>query len=59
MKRSETIIIESILYRNLFGTNPSLAKEYGTTEVTIQFPKKKKTCRFHELRCKKRYFSML
>ena len=35
MKRSETIIIESILYRNLFGTNPSLAKEYGTTEVTI------------------------
>lgn len=42
MKRSETIIIESILYRNLFGTNPSLAKEYGTTEVTIQFPKKKK-----------------
>lgn len=42
MKRSETIIIESVLYQDLFGTNPSLAKEYGTTEVTIQFPKKKK-----------------
>lgn len=40
MKRSETIIIESVLYQDLFGTNPSLAKEYGTTEVTIQFPKK-------------------
>ena len=42
MKRSETIIIESVLYQDLFGTNPSLAKEYGTTEITIQFPKKKK-----------------
>lgn len=42
MKRSETIIIESVLYQDLFGTNLSLAKEYGTTEVTIQFPKKKK-----------------
>ena len=34
MKRSETIIIESVLYQDLFGTNPSLAKEYGTTELT-------------------------
>ena len=42
MKRSETIIIESVLYQDLFGTNPSLAKEYGTTEITIQFLKKKK-----------------
>lgn len=60
MKRSETIIIENVLYQDLFGANPSLAKEYGTTEIMIQFPKKeKRTCRFHELRCKKRYFSML
>ena len=36
MKRPETIIIENVLYQDLFGANPSLAKEYGTTEVTIQ-----------------------
>lgn len=42
MKRTETKQIEQILYDDLFGTNKALAKEYGTTEVTIQFPKKKK-----------------
>ena len=50
MKRSETIIIESVLYQDLFGTNPSLAKEYGTTEITIQFPKKKKELVFLQAR---------
>lgn len=35
MKRIETMIIEKILQQSLFGTNPKLAKEYGTTEVTI------------------------
>lgn len=42
MKRSETIIIENALYQDLFGANPSLAKEYGTTEVTIQRKKQKR-----------------
>ena len=42
MKRSETIIIENVLYQDLFGANPSLAKEYGTTEVTIQRKKQKR-----------------
>ena len=37
MKREETKIIEQVLYGNLFGTNPKLAKEYGTEEVTIGF----------------------
>lgn len=37
MKRKETIIIEKILLQSLFGANPKLAKEYGTTEVTIDF----------------------
>lgn len=35
MKREETKIIEQVLYENLFETNPKLAKEYGTEEVTI------------------------
>lgn len=42
MKRPETRIIENILYEDLFGANPSLAKEYGTTEVTIQRKGQKK-----------------
>ena len=42
MKRPETIIIEDALYRDLFGANPSLAKEYGTTEVTIQRKRQKR-----------------
>ena len=37
MKREETKIIEQTLYRNLFGNNPKLAKEYGTNEVTLGF----------------------
>lgn len=35
MKRVETMIIEKVLQKSLFGSNPKLAKEYGTTEVTI------------------------
>lgn len=37
MKREETKIIEQALYRNLFGNNPKLAREYGTNEVTLGF----------------------
>lgn len=37
MKRRETVIIENVLRKSLFGSNPKLAKEYGTTEVTIGF----------------------
>lgn len=37
MKKIETMIIEKVLLSSLFGTNPKLAKEYGTTEVTIDF----------------------
>lgn len=37
MKRVETMIIEKVLQESLFGANPKLAKEYGTTEVTIDF----------------------
>lgn len=37
MKRSETLIIEQALHDSLFGSNPALAKEYGTTEVTLGF----------------------
>ncbi len=37
MKRMETKIIEKVLQQSLYGTNPKLAKEYGTTEVTIDF----------------------
>lgn len=39
MKRTETTIIENVLHKSLFGANPKLAKEYGTTEVTIDFPR--------------------
>lgn len=35
MKRIDTMIIEKVLQQSLFGSNPKLAKEYGTTEVTI------------------------
>ena len=37
MKRQETIAIEKALQKSLFGSNPKLAKYYGTTEVTIGF----------------------
>lgn len=37
MKKIETRIIEKVLLESCFGTNPKLAKEYGTTEVTIDF----------------------
>lgn len=37
MKRKETVIIEQVLLQGCFGSNPKLAKEYGTTEVTIDF----------------------
>lgn len=45
MKTEETKGIESVLYYDLFGANPSLAKEYGTTEVTIGFQKDRKNDR--------------
>ena len=35
MKRVDTMIIEKVLQNSLFGTNPKLAKEYGTAEVTL------------------------
>lgn len=41
-KLNETKIIEKVLLKNCFGSNPHLAKEYGTTEVTIGFPRDKK-----------------
>lgn len=37
MKRTETRKIEKTLLLSCFGANPRLAKEYGTTEVTIDF----------------------
>jgi hypothetical protein len=37
MKRIDTRILEQVLQDGLFGSNPKLAKEYGTTEVTIGF----------------------
>lgn len=37
MKTEQTLIIEKVLLRGCFGENPSLAKEYGTSEVTIGF----------------------
>lgn len=37
MKKIETMVIEKVLQQSLFGSNPKLAKEYGTTEVTIDF----------------------
>lgn len=39
MKRIETKRIEKALLLSCFGANPRLAKEYGTTEVTIDFPR--------------------
>lgn len=38
-KSKETKIIEQVLNDELYGSNPKLAKEYGTTEVTIAFPR--------------------
>lgn len=37
MKTVETLKIEQVLHKFLFGSNPKLAKEYGTTEVTVGF----------------------
>ena len=37
MKRTETKILENVLRKSCFGANPKLAREYGTTEVTIDF----------------------
>lgn len=37
MKTEETLKIEKLLSENLFSSNPSLAKRYGTTEVRIGF----------------------
>lgn len=37
MKRVETLHIEAELLKGCFGSNPKLAKEYGTEEVTIDF----------------------
>lgn len=37
MKTEQTLIIEKVLLRGCFGANPSLAIEYGTSEVTIGF----------------------
>lgn len=42
MKRIETMVIEKILMSSLYGSNPKLAKEYGTTEVTIGFSRENK-----------------
>lgn len=39
MKTEQTLIIEKVLLRGCFGANPSLAIEYGTSEVTIGFPR--------------------
>lgn len=37
MKRKETLVIEEILYKGLYGSNPRLAREYGAKEVTLGF----------------------
>lgn len=37
MKTAETLKIEQVLHKSLFGFNPKLAKEYGATEVTVGF----------------------
>ena len=36
-KRMETKIIERVLLEACFGSNPKLAKEYGASEVSIDF----------------------
>lgn len=35
MKTVETMIIEKVLLKSCFGSNPKLANEYGTNEVTL------------------------
>ena len=35
MKRADTMIIEKVLLNSCFGSNPKLATDYGTTEVTL------------------------
>lgn len=37
MKRVDTMVIEKMLLNSCFGSNPKLAREYGTNEVTIDF----------------------
>lgn len=42
METLETIKIKKILLDSCFGSNPKLAKEYGTAEVTIDFQRNAK-----------------
>ncbi|MBE6035622.1 MAG: hypothetical protein E7222_13135 [Clostridiales bacterium] len=35
MKRVDTMVIEKVLLSSCFGSNPKLATDYGTTEVTL------------------------
>ncbi len=35
MKRIDTRVIEKVLLNSCFGSNPKLATDYGTTEVTL------------------------
>ena len=37
MKTAETLIVEKVLLKGCFGSNPKLAREYGVSEVTIGF----------------------
>lgn len=37
IKREDTKVIEKVLLKSCFGSNPKLATDYGTTEVTIDF----------------------
>lgn len=38
MKRLDTMVIEKVLLSSCFGSNPKLATDYGTTEVTLNVP---------------------
>ena len=46
MKTQETKQIEQLLFDGLFGTNPSLAVEYGTIEVKIGTAKNHKKAEY-------------
>lgn len=37
MKTKDTLAVEAILLRTCFGSNPSLARRYGCSEVTLGF----------------------
>ena len=41
-KTKETLIIEDVLHRGLFGANPELAREFGASEVKIVAQKMRK-----------------